>query len=307
MELEKLLRDFIKYAESNNLTIEGIAVADDKRIILEHHFTPDLERNIYSQTKSYMSTAAGIAISQGKLSLDDKLADFFPEYVPEHPDPRLLRISLKHLLTMSSGFGKPYLMMGDRRKGIGFPDYLAYMMQQPMEKEPGESFMYSTADSIFAGRMIEKAVGQRLGEYMYHHLFSKLEQGWPVWENDPMGHPIGGGGMFMRLADMIKLGQLYLGGGIWKGERIVENDWIKEATSKQIDTPNPDVDIWLCGYGYQFWLSPYPGSYRAAGAFGQITTVLPGIGLVVSVQCPEHGDFEKVKMALHEQLFMNLY
>jgi len=307
MELEKLFQDFIKYAESRHLSIEGIAVGDDRKIIQEHHFTPDLPRNIYSHTKSYMSTAAGIAISQGKISLDDKLADFFPEYVPEQPDPRLLRISLKHLLTMSSGFGKPYLMGADRREGIGNPDYLSYMMQRPMEKEPGESFEYSTADSILAGRMIEKAVGQRLGEYLYNHVFKKLEQGWPIWENDPMGHPIGGGGLFMKLTDMMKLGQLYLGDGMWKGERIVETDWIKEATSKQIDTPNPNGDIWRCGYGYQFWLSPYPYSYRADGAYGQITTVLPSKGLVVSVQCPEHGDFEKVKMALHEQLLMNLY
>ncbi|MDD3369987.1 MAG: serine hydrolase [Lachnospiraceae bacterium] len=307
MELEKLFQNFIKYAESKHLLIEGIAVADDKKVILEHHFTPDLARNIYSHTKSYMSTAAGIAISQGKLSLDDKLTDFFPEYVPEHPDTRLFKISLKNLLTMSSGFGNPYLMGGDRRSGVGFPDYLSYMMNRPMEKDPAESFLYSTSDSILAGRMIEKAVGQRLGEYLYHQVFSKLEQGWPMWENDPMGHPIGGGGMFMKLTDMMKLGQLYLADGVWKGERIVESDWIKEATSKQIDTP-PDSkeDIWRCGYGYQFWLSPYPDAYRADGAFGQITTVFPRKGMVVSVQCPEYGDFDKVKGALHEQLFANL-
>lgn len=307
MNMEKYFSEFIKYTESENLFVEGIAVADEKQVLLEHHFVPDQPRNIYSHTKSYMSTAAGIAIEQGKLSLDTKLVDMFPEYVPENPDPRLCAITLRNLLTMSSGFGHPYLMGADRRKGIGMPDYLSYMMNLPMEDEPGERFEYSTADSILAGRMVEKAVGQRLGEYLYHHMFSRLDQGWPLWENDPMGHPIGGGGMSMKLTDMMKLGQVYLAGGMWKGERIVDSSWVKEASACQIDTdPNMTNDIWRCGYGYQFWRSPYPQAYRADGAFGQISTVLPERGLVVAVQCPEHGDFEKVKLALHELILTQL-
>lgn len=307
MNMEKYFSEFIKYTESENLFVEGIAVADEKQVLLEHHFVPDQPRNIYSHTKSYMSTAAGIAIEQGKLSLDTKLVDMFPEYVPENPDPRLCAITLRNLLTMSSGFGHPYLMGADRRKGIGMPDYLSYMMNLPMEDEPGERFEYSTADSILAGRMVEKAVGQRLGEYLYHHMFSRLDQGWPLWENDPMGHPIGGGGMSMKLTDMMKLGQVYLAGGMWKGERIVDSSWVKEASACQIDTdPNTTNDIWRCGYGYQFWRSPYPQAYRADGAFGQISTVLPERGLVVAVQCPEHGDFEKVKLALHELILTQL-
>ena len=105
--------------------------------------------------------------------------------------------------------------------------------------------------------------------------------------------------MFLRLTEMMKLGQLYLAGGRWQGEQVVPAGWVREATRKQIDTGNPG-DVWSCGYGYQFWLSPYPGSYRADGAFGQVSTVLPEKGLVVAVQCPETGDFEQVKRLLHE-------
>ena len=303
MRLENIFNDFVKYIQSEKLFIEGIAIADEKRVLLEQHFTPDLPRNIYSHTKSYMSTAAGIAIAQGKLALETKLVDLFPEYVPENPDDRLLRISLKNLLTMSSGFGHPYLMNQDRRNGTGVPDYLAYMMSRPVETEPGEKFVYSSADSILAGRMVEKAVGMRLGEYLYDHLFSKMGQGWPVWEHDPQGHPNSGGGIFMRLADMMKLGQLYLAEGIWEGEHLVDAGWISEASSKQIDI-DPENDIWRCGYGYQFWMSPYPGSYRADGAYGQISTVLPQQGLVIAIQCPEYGDFEQVKAALHEKVLL---
>lgn len=304
MALEKIFKDFIHFAQCNELKIEGIAIADTDRVILEHRFMPDQERNIYSHTKSYMSMAAGIAIEEGKLSLSDKLVDLFPQYVPENADPRLLEITLENLLTMTSGFHRAYLMGADRRAGIGFPDYMEYMMTRPILRNPGEEFCYSTADSILAGRMIEQATGQRLGEYLYRHVFSRLDQGWPQWENDPQGHPIGGGSMFMRLTEMMKLGQVFLADGKWKHERIISSEWVKAATTKHVETntESQEQNEWTCGYGYQFWMSPYPGAYRADGAYGQISTVLPESGLVVAVQCPEWGDFNKVRKGLHEEL-----
>ena len=75
--MEKQFYRFVQRVQEENLGVEAVAVADKDRILLEHHFTPDKERNIYSHTKSYMSTAAGIAISEGKLCLEDRLADFF--------------------------------------------------------------------------------------------------------------------------------------------------------------------------------------------------------------------------------------
>ena len=307
MQYEGIMEEFVGRALAEELPIEAVAVADERELLFKHCFVPERARNIYSHTKSYMATAAGIAIDEGRLDLDARLADAFEEYVPQQPDDRLLRIRLRDLLTMSSGFGKPLLMGADRRAGAGFPDYIAYMMSQPMEYEPGERFVYSTADSILAGRMVEKAVGKHLGEYLYERLFSRLGQGWPLWENCPMGHPIGGGGMHMSISDMLKLGQVYLAEGLWQGERIVSEKWVKEATGFRISTGDgSDGNIWNCGYGYQFWLSPYPGSFRADGAYGQITTVLPDKGLVVAIQCPEAGDFDRVKTAVHEQIFTRL-
>ena len=88
---------------------------------------------------------------------------------------------------------------------------------------------------------------------------------------------------------------------------MLYSKWVLEATRKQIETPQTENgDIWRCGYGYQFWCSPYPKAYRADGAFGQVTTVLPEKGLAIAVQCPEWGDFDKVKLALHEVFFSQL-
>ena len=298
--IEKFMQEGVEEARETGLPVEAVAAGDESKVIFEHHFAPDLPRNIYSHTKSFLSAAVGIAAAEGKLSLEDRLADFLPDRHPEHPSTRLLSIRLKDLLTMSSGFGEAYLMGNDRRNGAGFPDYMAYMLSREVKEEPGSRFCYSTADSILAGRMLEKAVGMRLSEYLYRRLFEPMDIGFPLWENDPQGHPIGGGGMFLKIADMMKLGQLFLAGGRFRGQRLVEEGWVREAAAKQIETEPDSADIWRCGYGYQFWRSPYPDSYRADGAFGQITTVLPRAGLTVSVQCPETGDFERVKRALHE-------
>lgn len=304
MSVEKLFQEFVHFVEAEKLFVEGIAVGDENKVLLEHHFMPDLARNIYSHTKSYTATGVGIAIEEGKLSLDDKLAEFFPESLPENPDPKLFDIKLRHLLTMSSGFNHAYLMNADRRSGTGSPDFLKYMLSRPVEVNPGEKFQYSSADSILLVRMVEKATGIPFGEYMYQNVFSRLEQGWPMWEFDPMGHPNGGGGMCMHLTEMMKIAQVYLADGCWKDERIVDSSWVKAATSKQIE--NSSEDIWVCGYGYQFWMSPYPNAYRADGAYGQISTVLPESGLAVAIQCPEYGEFDKVKMALHEIVLSQL-
>ena len=302
MDAVTIFNDFVSLVDSENLPIEAVAIADGDSVVAEHHFTPDQERNIYSHTKSYVSTAVGVAVDDGILGLDDKLTDAFAEYVPNDAQPELFDITLRHLLTMSSGFNHAYLMNSDRRGGVGAPDYLEYMFSQRIEVEPGSEFCYSSADSYLAGRMLEKACGEHLGEYLYHTIFSRLSQGWPLWECDPQGHPTAGSGMFMKLGNMLKLGQVYLNGGLWQGERIVSEAWVNAASSRQIETPHDN--IWTCGYGYQFWMSPYDGAYRADGAYGQITTVLPKQGLVVAVQCPESGDFDNVmRPALHEHLF----
>jgi len=319
--MEKILQEFVRFAESEKLPIEGIAVADEKKVLFEHHFVPDLERNIYSHTKSYMATAVGLAIQDGKLNLDDSLAEMFEEKIEaEHGLPIYMNkegeawsvydIKLRHLLTMSSGFGKEYLMGANRRAGTGAPDYVKYMLSREMPEKPGTRFQYSTADSILAGRMVEKAVGKNLGEYLYERIFEPLGIGFPIWENCPQGHPIGGGGMYLKLTQMMKLGQLYLADGKWDGKQLVDPAWIREATSVQIETPcvteGEKADYWRCGYGYQFWMSPYEKSYRADGAFGQITTVLPAKGLVVAVQNPEVGNLDWVKKELHERVFLQL-
>ncbi|MGI6315525.1 MAG: serine hydrolase domain-containing protein [Christensenellales bacterium] len=299
------LRNFIDRVNDQKLPCEAAAMLQYGKPAGEYHWIQDVPRNIYSHTKSFMSTVVGIAIGEGVLSLEDKLTEIFPDKVSPGSDPRVREITLRHLLTMSSGWNRPLLMNTDRREGTGMPDYIRYMLSLPLETNPGTRFEYSTADSYLAGCMAEARLGMTMAAFLYQRVLAPMGIAHPIWEHCPMGHSFGGGGMYMGIRDMMSLGQLYLQKGRWQGQQLVSEAWVEAASSKQIEIPQLE-DIWRCGYGYQFWISPYPRSYRADGAFGQVTTVLPEADAVVAVQCPENGDFPAVRQALHEELLSRL-
>lgn len=302
--MKDMVQQFIEALKQDNSGVEAVVLATKDEILVEHYFTRLVSRNIYSHTKSYMSTAVGIAIDEGMMKLTDRLADYFPEYVPKEHQPELEEITLRDLLTMSSGFNHALLMGDDRRKGVGQPDYLHYMMNLPVEVQPGSRFEYSTADSHLAGMMVAKAVGKKLDVYLYEKMFQPMGMSYPIWESDPQGYSLGGGGMYMNIVDMMRIGQLYLAKGQWNGQQIVSEAWINEATKTQIE--NRKEENWTAGYGYQFWIMPQKNIYRADGAFGQISFIMPDQGYVLAIQCSEYGDIEKTKKKLLEHVFTKL-
>ncbi len=287
--MKKRTQSLIDIFEKDNPGCESIALYQDGEVVLDHRFKKSAPRLIYSHTKSFISTLCGMAIDEGKLSLDDKLADLFPEYAECIVDERVKEIELRHLLTMSSGFGGAFLMSGNRRGGEGFHDYIRYMLSKEVKYAPGEKFIYSNADTHLAGCMAERALGKPLYIYACENLFSKLGIGYPTWEMCPHGTVFGGSGLYLDILDMMKLGILYLNGGEYKGERIVSSEWVKEAGTKKIST---DVNTaWSGGYGYQFWMiEGREGAFRADGAYGQLSIVLPDSNAVLSTQCSEFND-----------------
>jgi CubicO group peptidase (beta-lactamase class C family) len=284
---------FLQALKQEDHAVEAVTVYQNGEILLNHRFIPHCSRQIYSHTKSFVATAAGMAIDEGKLQLDSRFMDFFPDYAPMVTDKRVFDITLRDLLTMSSGFGDSFLMSATRRKGEGFPDYVAYMVQKALANDPGSTFLYSNADTHLAGCMVEKAVGEPLIVYMYRKLFAKLDMGYPAWEATPTGGVFGGSGMYLPIEDMIKLGILYLHDGVWNGERLLSHEWVEMVSCKQIDTGNPDP--WYNGYSFQFWLiGQQPGAFRCDGLYGQYSLILPKENAVVAIQSSEQNDVLKI-------------
>lgn len=307
--MEKYLQAFIDRVEKENLPTEGILWAEGENIRLEHHFKEDKPRNIYSHTKSFTATAAGLAIDAGKLHLKDKVADFFPDELPKNADPAIREITLEDVLTMSSGFHTALLMMPKRYEGEGAPNYLRYIFSHPMQHKPGSVFCYSNGDTYMVGRMAAKAMDMPLYELLRQRIFAPLGMDVnPEWEHCPMGHAFGASGLKLRLRDMCKLGILYLQKGVYGGNRILSENWVNTARKVHISTNNnPAPRDWNNGYGFQCWKLPYGESYRFDGAYGQFTCVLPEFNYVVSVQNSENDCTHQIIKALDEEIFSKLY
>ena len=309
MDIKKLVSTFAQRVDAENLPVEAISVYQNDVFVAGRRWVEDRPRNIYSHTKSFTSTAVGLAIEDGFLSLDDKPAEFFREMLPEDAAPQWADVCLRDLLVMGSGVGRALLMADEREKGIGAPDYIRFLFSHDFRYKPGEKFYYSNGNTYLAGRMVEKATGRDLCDFLNERIFAPLEIPVPKWERCPQGHPFGAGGMCLRTDDMLKLGRLYLKKGKWGTKQLVSPEWIQEATKKHVDTPpHTGNDTGLsCGYGYQFWMCPYPGSFRADGKFCQYTIVLPDADAVVGMQCAEVDRFDDIQNAIHQEILSQIH
>ena len=299
--MKEAVQNLINDLEKDNPGAEAVALFQNGETVLSKHFTPDRPRLIYSHTKSFVSTLAGMAIDEGKLTLETTLCSLFPEYDAILTDPMVKTITLRHLLTMSSGFGSAFLMGANRRPGEGMPDYVGYMLAKKLVYAPGEKFVYSNADTHLAGCMVQKAVGETLLRYAYRKLFAPLGIGYPGWETAPDGTAFGGSGLYLRNEEMMRLGILYLQDGVWEGKRLLSHEWVKQAGTQQISTGI--ADKWSSGYSFQFWMIPHKeNAFRADGAYGQYSLIFPSENAVVGIQCCEENDLARFGAMLRHHL-----
>lgn len=297
--LDKVKR-FIDIAYKENLQIEAIVLSDVDNILLEHHFVPNHRRNIYSHSKSFTSAMVGIAIYEKKLSYIDHFVDFIKDEINEDDYKRLYDITIRDLLTMSSGFGKSLLMYEERLNGIS-NGLTKYVLKNELVEKPGSRFCYSNGDTHLLVRAIEGAYQENFITLVNEKLFVPLGIRTPAWEVDMFSHCLGASALYLDIVEMNKLGRLFLNGGKWNGKQIVDPDYVKECRKKQIDVGGSS---WLDkGYSYQFWKVEYLDSYRADGAWGQITFILDDLGLTLSIQCPDNGDPAKVLESIRLNLF----
>jgi len=279
--MNDIIKKFVKRVYSEDIKqFRAILVHKDGKMWGEAFLYPNVPVNIHSAAKSFMSTAVGIAIGEGILSLDDKPIDYFPEYLPDAVCDRLASLTLRHLLTMSSGHAQSTFMRGDKPllplNPYDSESWIKQYLSKPIQAEPGTRFWYESGDTYTAGAMLQKKTGMTLVEYLKPRLFEPLGIETPYWVVSPNGYNISYTGLWLSVADMMKFGELYLNNGYYKVTQLIPVDWIKEATSFQIRTDDNDFNKGneTLGYGYQFWMGK-DNCYRAAGLGGQHIIMLP--------------------------------
>lgn len=237
-----------------------------------------------SVAKSMTSTLVGAAIQDGFISsIDDKVST----YIPELENSSYQHVSIRQLMTMTSGVGwnENYSdLNSDIAKFYsapvesGFNATVSYMKQLKKEAEPGQKWVYKTGETHLLGVLVSSATGQHLADYLSTKIWASygMEQE-ASWSLDRTQHELGGCCIQATLRDYARFGQFILDKGYINGQSVVPDWWFEEATRAQVKFGQHGR-----GYGYQWWISSN-GTFQAIGIHGQLIHIDPRRKLVVAV------------------------
>ena len=303
------LSELDAYARQSMPPIRGILIVRGGRVVFERYYdgcTEETYHTVNSVTKSVTSALIGIAFRKGLLtSVDQPVLDFFPELAAQD-DPRKQAITLRHLLTMTSGFeapgpGTPLAS----RIPLDSPNLVEAAFARPLATAPGAAFLYDELSCHLLSILLTRLTGLSAAAFAEQELFTPLgiwrsnhvrnvwkqDRGqrdafhsygfWPddgrPWKVDQHGHTFGGGGPHLTLREMAKFGDLYLNAGRWDGVEAVPSWFVDDSTREQ-SAGGPPVN-WP--YGYLWWMRP-AGGFFASGYGGQAIHVIADIDTIVA-------------------------
>jgi CubicO group peptidase (beta-lactamase class C family) len=296
--------------------VHAMLIYKDGKLVLEEYFqgheyqwdaayhhgewvTWDREmlHNTMSATKSMTSSFIGIAIDQGFIeSVHQSIFDYLPDHQHLKTGGKD-KITIKHLLTMTSGlewkeWSAPYSSTDNPCIAIWFQekDPISYILEKPLEDEPGTSFNYSTGHMHVLGEIIRNASGMNISEFSRKYLFEPLEIDTSVWTLKFPNGVYDGNNLIITPRAMMKFGITFLNKGIWNGKRIVSEEWVEKSSTpyrnnKGINIPGENSG--RMGYSYTWWTKDYYKRgkkihmYTASGWGGQHIMVLPEVNTVV--------------------------
>ena len=267
---------FIEEADQQVGTMHSFMLVRHGKVVAEAWWAPESAEKphiLWSLSKSFTSTAVGMVVDEGKLSIDDPVIKFFPDDAPKEPSAHLKTMRVRDLLTMTAGHE-------DEMNWRDSTHWAQSFLQHPTPYPPGTHFRYNTPATYMLSAIVQKVTGQTVVDYLQPRLFDPLGIPSPRWDASPQGISIGGYGLFLRTEDIAKFGQLYLQKGQWEGKQLVSESWIDQATSKQVSNGNDHNHDWQQGYGFQFWRCRH-NAFRGDGKDGQYCIVLPDQDAVV--------------------------
>src|SRR5215471_8758912 len=279
--------------------LQSLLVVRHGCLVLETYRPPygrDQKHYLNSATKSVLSGLVGIAIQEGRLREDDRVLSFFPDFMATEQDARKKQITIKQLLTMSSGISWPQTATGENASvDMGkSSDWARFILDRPMAAEPGGVINYSNGDSHLMAAILQKATGSTALEFARENLFGPLGIEDVAWDTDPQGRNIGSAALKMRPVDMAKFGLLYLHGGKAGGRPVVPLGWVKRSLTPQVKMPTKGGPA---DYGYYWWLYPDQKLFEAWGGAGQRIGVFRELDLVVVMTADMPQDYPRSPFA----------
>lgn len=272
---------FLDAVAAAGVDLHSLMVLRHGRVVAEGWwapYQPDHIQLLYSLSKSFTSTAIGIAQGEGLLTIDDPVVGFFPERVPADLPPRVAGMKVRHLLAMASGHAQ------DTWPGAlkGATDIVGTFLALPPDEDPGSLFCYNQGCTYTLSAIITAVTGQRLVDYLRPRLFDPLGIEQAYWTQTAEGVDQGFSGLHVTTESVAKLGQLHLQDGRWGDRQLLPEAYARAAHTKHVDNAglmaNPD---WQQGYGFQFWRCRHD-AYRGDGAFGQFCVIVPAADAIVA-------------------------
>ncbi len=285
-----LLRDLFEEIQSTPGTeVHRIMMLRNGKVIGETSYAPyrmDLWHVTYSMCKSITGMAIGILIDEGKLSLTDRISDLFAGHrsLFSLSGIRQRDITVYNLLTMTSG------VQFNESGAISGNDWVKGYLEAGVSFAPGTQFEYNSMNTYMLSAIVTEITGMSLYDFVRERIFEPMGIYRTFWEHCPKGITKGGWGLFMRLEDMAKLGQLYLQHGQWNGQQLVPADWVEESTKAHMDTGIEGSEQ----YGYQLWINKdRPGAFTFNGMLGQNVYILPDVNMVMAINAGNGEIFQQ--------------
>lgn len=275
-----MISDLVNYARENEVTVYSMAEYNqvDEKWTCEQIVPASKCNDIYSISKNFTATAIGMLCDSGELSLDTTIYSLFANDYPVECREEWKNVTIEHVLTQTTGIGRGFLDIDSDDISL-YPsqDYLKIVLSEELPYVPGTRMVYSDSNFYLLSRVVYRVSGQYLQDFLRERLFLPLGFQGYAWATCPMGHAMGGTGLFLRAVDIAKFGVLYLQNGEWNHKSILSKTWVEEATApKVISSDGANY------YGYSFWVPGKKNYYFGGGVYGQKVMIIPSLGRVIA-------------------------
>src|SRR6185437_9412299 len=233
--MRELIEDFVRSAQQNGMELYGVHVYRRGAEPVERRLRSDDRENLCSVSKTFTSVALGIAEAEGRLALDDPALNYFPEF-KKSAAPGLEQVTLRHLLTMTSG--SPHSWSAS--EPVEVPDLAADFFATPLAHEPGSYFSYTGTGPYVAARALRAATGASVRDYLMPRVFGPLAIHNPQWHTCPLGHPVAESDLYLTTSELARFGRLLLDEGRHDGRQLVPAKYCARLARESVPTANPD-------------------------------------------------------------------
>ncbi len=287
--------------EQHQIPMHSLLIARHGKLVFEGYYAPytqDTLHRMYSQTKSFVSLAIGLLVTDGKIRLDDKICDYFPDYLPGVVHPWIQEMEVQHLLKMQTCYDKTTYDKASTTQKWG----RSFFQAVPTHR-PGSVFQYDTSGTFVLGELVQRVSGKKIDEFLRERFLDDIGISPELFiMQDAYGVCRGGCGLMAKPRDMMRVALMLMNDGKHpddykdpEGRQLYPKEYLKEATSFRTATIQNSYKE--DGYGYKFWMMP--NGYMMLGMGGQTTLCFADQDVVVVTTADTQG------MGNGEDMMMN--